>query len=173
MIAVNEDWSEVRSRQETYALRRILVGELQRASRGVPRRIRAERLRRFAEEWMEFVQERRLGLLRRAVALGPAVAAEAGDLWPASLLLALAAGRALPAAPGRKPAGAPRGAPSPVESGVPARAGGPETAENTGFEAGRALDSIEERGRRRDRQGDLFSPDLVTRTFLGGTPCNA
>lgn len=172
MIAVNREWSEVRSRQEAYALRRVLVGELQKACRSVPRRIRAERLRRFADEWSEFVQERRLGLLRRAVALGPAVATEAGDLWSASFLLALAVGRVPKAAPA-PPAGASSSAPGQTDLENASQGAMPRARKNAGPEVGRALDSTEERARWRDRQGDLFSPDLVTRTLLGGTPCNA
>ena len=172
MIAVNREWSEVRSRQEAYALRRVLVGELQKACRSVPRRIRAERLRRFADEWSEFVQERRLGLLRRAVALGPAVATEAGDLWPRSFLLALAVGRVPKAAPA-PPAAASPGVSAQTDVKDAVRGSMAKASKNAGPAAGRALDSVEERARWRDRQGDLFSPDLVTRTLLGGTPCNA
>ncbi len=172
MIAVNREWSEVRSRQEAYALRRVLVGKLQIACRSVPRRTRAERLRRFADEWSEFVQERRLGLLRRAVAVGPAVATEAGDLWPASFLLALAVGR-VPEAASAPPVGAAPGSPARADVEDAVRGAMPEGSKNAGPEAGRALDSVEERSRWRDRQGELFSPALVTRTLLGGTPCNA
>ena len=90
MIAFSNQSPEETTREDTYALRRILVGRLQRSSRGVPRRERVEQLRRFAEEWTSFLEGGRLPLLRRALAFGPAVASEAGDLWRRSFLLGLA-----------------------------------------------------------------------------------
>ncbi len=90
MIAFSNQTPDELTREDTYALRRILVGRLQRNSRGVTRRERVEQLRRFAEEWTSFLEEGRLPLLHRTLALGPAVACEAGDLWRRSLLLDLA-----------------------------------------------------------------------------------
>ncbi len=91
MIAICREDSARKDREERYALRRLLVGRLQKASRGIPRRSRFEHHRQFAEEWSRFARDGRLDLLKRALLVGPAVAAEAGEGWRASLLLSLAA----------------------------------------------------------------------------------
>jgi hypothetical protein len=48
------------SREQKYSLRRILVRRLQAANRGVPRRQRVEQHIRFADEWAQLVQGRRV-----------------------------------------------------------------------------------------------------------------
>jgi len=48
------------SREQKYSLRRILVRRLQAANRGVPRRLRVEQHIRFADEWAQLVQGRRV-----------------------------------------------------------------------------------------------------------------
>ncbi len=90
MIAfVNEAQDQI-TREDGYALRRILVGRLQQRSRGVTRGDRVTQLRRFSDEWTSFVECGKLPLLRRVLAVGPAAAVEAGDLWRHSYLLTLA-----------------------------------------------------------------------------------
>ena len=74
MIVFSNQSLKETTREEIYALRRILVGRLQRSSRGVPRRGSASSgLRQFAEEWTSFLEGGRLPLLRRRAGLGPAV----------------------------------------------------------------------------------------------------
>ena len=79
------------SQEDKYALRRILVGRLQRACRGVSRRTRFQRHRSFIEEWSAYERLGRQDLLWRAVTVGPAVGAEVGETWRDSFLLRLAA----------------------------------------------------------------------------------
>jgi hypothetical protein len=138
MIAFSNQSLDGTTREDTYAVRRILVGRLQRSSRGIPRRERVEQLRRFAEEWTTFLEDGRLPLLRRALAFGPAVASEAGDLWRRSFLLGLACqADSIPAA---EPEPAPAASPEPDQIVEPAR---------------RRV------GSGRNDQGDLFQPGFI------------
>jgi hypothetical protein len=91
MIAICREDSVRKSREERYALRRVLVARLQKVSRGIPRRSRFESHRQFATEWERCTREGRLDLVHRALVVGPAVAAEAGEDWRSSFLLSLAA----------------------------------------------------------------------------------
>ncbi len=155
-----------------YALRRILVGELQKVCRGVTRRTRVERHRRFAEEWRSFRDEGRLPLLERAVALGPAVAAEAGDLWRKSFLLSLASGR-VPAAGALRlvaPVEEPAAAPAQAVTEPPATLGG--RLLEVGRRGAAALDFSPGLAGPGSRQTDLFGLDHGSPSILGGSPCN-
>ncbi len=138
MIAFSNQIPDEITQEDTYALRRILVERLQKSSRGVSRRERVEQLRRFAEEWTSFLEDGRLPLLRRALAVGPAVASEAGDLWRKSFLLGLASQIGWDRAAEPAPASATTPEPSPVAE--PARRRGEGE---------------------RNGQGDLFQPCQV------------
>ena len=54
MIDPQEQERAQRRREDSYALRRTLVQQLQAAARGVTRRERVELHRRFAEDWRAF-----------------------------------------------------------------------------------------------------------------------
>lgn len=127
MIAFSTQTSDEITPEDTYALRRILVGRLQRSSRGVSRRERVEQLRLFAEEWTSFLEDGRLPLLRRALAFGPAVASEAGGLWRKSFLLNLASQAESDRATEPTPDPAPRPEPGPVVNPARPRGGNGRT----------------------------------------------
>jgi hypothetical protein len=92
MIATrHEDPSRI-ARENTYALRRILVRRLQQATRGIPRRLRAETHLQFAREWNNLVHRGGLVTLqvelarsrpgdgRRVLAAGRWTTGSAGEL---------------------------------------------------------------------------------------------
>ena len=143
MIAFSNESAERTEREDNYALRRILVGRLQRSSRGVSRRARMEQLRRFSDEWKTYLEEGRLDLLRRALAVGPAVALDAGDLWRRSFLLDLAVRM-------DGPGGERLGASSTVC-----------VDQEVAVAEAPVVSSARESDRKRGPQGDLFGADLV------------
>jgi hypothetical protein len=137
MIATRFEDPRQKAREETYALRRILVRRLQKATRGVSRRERVEQHQRFAEEWRIFSTDGRLAAVRQALASGE-VPAWGGMESSESLLIRLAAGCRdnLDSQPQftKEPE-------NPGESGVP------------------GLDSLwSEQG---PRQAELFEPELI------------
>lgn len=91
MIATRRIDSATDCKEDLYTIRRILVRRLQSTSKGVSRKARVERHRAFAREWESYRRNGAFDLLRRAVSIGPAVAAEAGEGWRNSFLLELAA----------------------------------------------------------------------------------
>lgn len=136
MIAFSTRTPDEVTREDTYALRRILVGRLQRSSRGISRRERVEQLRLFAEEWTSFLEDGRLPLLRRALAFGPAVASEAGGLWRRSFLLSLASQVDSDRATEPAPDPAPKPKPDPVVEPARPRGGSGRTGQGDLFPTG-------------------------------------
>ncbi len=149
MIAESQATGATLAREETYEIRRALVARLQSAARGVTRRRRVEHHRAFARDWERFRDEGRLGLLRRALEIGPAVASEAGSDWRVSFLLGLAAGL-VPEGP---LVGTPwESAPEPIS-----------VQRTDASNPGSGLDSQGRGEGRRTPQAELFFPELVAR----------
>jgi hypothetical protein len=68
MIAIREDDPSRITREDAYALRRILVRRLQRATRGIPRPLRARYLRQFGQEWHDLAVTGKFPALHRRLA---------------------------------------------------------------------------------------------------------
>ena len=98
MIATRTEEPHRIDSEDAYALRRILVRRLQRASRGLPRRLRAETHRQFVREWKDILHRDRLDTLLGELARGRQAAQESGSPFAEaihrekSLLLRLAFG---------------------------------------------------------------------------------
>ena len=90
MIATQHEDPARREREEVYAVRRILIRRLQKATRGIPRRDRVVALRSFVAEWERLRSGPGMADLRAAAQQGgrelraeaPLVRTEAPEVVP-------------------------------------------------------------------------------------------
>lgn len=124
MIAMSHEDRQKQSREHVYALRRLLVRELQRSTHGISRRERVRLQRAFAQEWEQVAAERRFPELQRILRAGqPAREGAASDSVLVKLARSIVAGRQVPS--DRTPVGfawaAPAGARRELMQPIPLR----------------------------------------------------